>query len=127
VAIVDKGMKLVVVHNVGGQDCHGNAHVGIVSWLHGGHKVEIFEIAYHASGTGGGYDTVEEQFGSDEVSGFGADIACIFYMVTAHGPPYTMWDGFFRPVGADDAEVGGTASSWNGQDQNEKDGVGPRN
>ncbi len=59
-AIVDKGMKFVVVHNVGWQDGHGDAHVCVVSRLHGGPKVEVFEITNHAAGTGGRNDTVEE-------------------------------------------------------------------
>ena len=42
-------------------------------------------------------------------------------------PPDMMWDGFFRLVGTDNAEVSGTASFGNGQDWNEIDGVGPGN
>ena len=59
-AIMDKGMKLVVVHDVWWEDCHGDAHVGIVGRLHGGPKIAIFEITHHAVGTRGGNDAVEE-------------------------------------------------------------------
>jgi len=59
-AIVDKGVKVVVIHNVRWQDSHGDAHVSIVSRLHGGPEVEVFEITNHAAGTGGRNDTVEE-------------------------------------------------------------------
>jgi len=123
-AIVDKGVEVVMGHDVGGQYGHGNAHVGIVGQLHGGPEVEIFEVTNHTTGTGCGDDTVEEQFGSDEVSSFGADIAGVFNLVTANGPSYTMWDSFFRPVCTNDAEVGGKSSFGNGRNQNEKDGVG---
>jgi len=58
-AIVDKGMQLVVVHDVRREDCHWDAHVSVVGRLHGGSKVEIFEITHHALGTGGGNDAVE--------------------------------------------------------------------
>ncbi len=116
-AIVDNGMQLVVVHDGRGEDCHGDAHVSIVSRLHGGSKVEIFEITHHAAGAGGGNDAIEKQFGSDEVSSFSADIASVFNTVA-------MWDSFFRSVGTDDAEVGGMAVFGNGQDWNEKHGAG---
>ncbi len=67
-AIVDKGMQVVVVHDGRGKDCHRDVHASIVSRLHGGSKVEIFEITHHAVGAGGGNDAIEKQFGGDEVS-----------------------------------------------------------
>jgi len=114
VAIVDKGMQLVVVCDVRREDCHWDAHVSIVSRLHGGSEVEIFEITHHALGTGDGNDAVEEQFGGNEVSSFSADIASIFNMVATNSPLHVMWDGFFRPVCTDNAEVGSMVSLGNG-------------
>jgi len=46
-------------------------------------------------------------------------------MITTNGPPHMVWDGLFRSVCTDNAEVGSTASLGNGQDRNEKHGVGP--
>jgi len=109
VAIVDKGMQLVVVHDGRGKDCHGDVHVSIVSRLHGGSKVEIFEITHHAAGTRGENNAIEKQFGSDEVSSFSADInQCIqhschqqstahdvgqFFQVSGHRPCRGRWHG----------------------------------
>ena len=59
-AIVDKCMNVVVIHNVRWQDSHGDVHVSVVSRLHGGPEVEVFEITDHAAGTRGRNDTVEE-------------------------------------------------------------------
>jgi len=113
-AIVDKGMQLIVVHDVRQEDYHWDAHVSIVGRLHGGSNVEIFAITHPASGTRGGNDAAEKQFGGGEVSGFSADIAGIFNMVAANGPSHTMWDGFFRLVCTDNAEVGGMTPLRNG-------------
>jgi len=59
VAFVDEIVELVMVHDLRGDGGHGDAHVGIVSWLHGGAKIEVFEVAHHASAVRDGEDTVE--------------------------------------------------------------------
>jgi len=41
-----------VVHDGRGKDSHGDVHVCIVHRLHGGSKVEVFEITHHALGAG---------------------------------------------------------------------------
>jgi len=58
--IVDEGMQLVVVHDGRGEDSHGDAHVCIVCRLHGGTKVEIFEVTHHAAGAGHRDNTFEK-------------------------------------------------------------------
>ncbi len=67
-AIVDEGMKVVMVHDIRRDDSDRNAHVRIVSRLHGGAQVKILDVAHHAAPAGGGHHAVEEQFGSDDVA-----------------------------------------------------------
>jgi len=103
VAIVDEGMEIVVGHDIWGYGTNGDAHVSIVAWLHGCAKVEILDVAHHAARASGGHNTVKEELSSDEVSGFGADIASIFHMVTTDSPADMMGQGFFGPMCADNA------------------------
>jgi len=77
-AVMDKCMEGIVVHDVWWDNGNWNAHVGIVGGLHGGAQVEIFEVTHHAFGTGGGHKTVEEELCSDDVCSLGADVAQIF-------------------------------------------------
>jgi len=73
----------------------------------------------------GGYNTVEEQFGSNEVSRLGAYIARIVNVITTDGPSDAVWDSLLGAVGTNDAEVSGTFSWGNGGDRDEKHGVSP--
>jgi len=103
VAIVDEGMEIVVGHDIQGYDTNRDAHVSVVTWLHGRAEVEILDVAHRAVPTGGGNNTVKEELSSDEVSSFGADIASVFHMVTTDSPADTMGHGLFRPMCADNA------------------------
>jgi len=122
---VDEGMEVVMVHDVGRNDGNWNAHVSIIRGLHGVAQIEVFDVTHHAAAAGHGYNTVKEQFGSDEVSSFGADIARVFNVVATNGPPDAMGDGLFWAMSTDDAQVRGTATVRKGRNRNEKHSVGP--
>jgi len=113
-------------HDIRGNVGDGNAHVSIVSGLHGGSQVKILDVTHHAMSSGGGHHTVEEEFGSGEVSSFGADIARIFNAITTNSPVDTVWDRFFRVMCANNVQVSGTAPRWDCGDWDEEHGVGPR-
>jgi len=68
----------------------GDVHVCIIFCRHGGAQVEIFKVAHHALGIGGGYNAVEQELGCGQVSWFGADIAIILDSVTTNHPPNMM-------------------------------------
>jgi len=127
VTVVDKVMQFVVIHDCWGNNSDWDAHVGIVSGLHGCAKVEILEVAHHAPRAGGGDNAVEEEFGGDDVGSLGADIAQVFNAVTTNGPPDAMRHGFFRSMGAYNAEVSGSLSWGDGGHRDEKYSVGPGN
>jgi len=103
VAIVDEGMEIVVGHDIWGYGTNGDAHVSVVTQLHGRAKVEILDVAHHAAPAGGGNNTVEEELSSDEVSSFGADIAGVFHMVTTNSPVDMLGYGLFGPMCTDNA------------------------
>jgi len=127
VTVVDKVMQFVVIHDCWGNNSDRDAHVGIVGGLHGCAKVEILEVTHHAPRAGGGDNTVEEEFGSDDVGSFGADIAQVFNLVTTNGPPDMMRHRFFRSMGAYNAEISGTLSWGNGSHRDEEHSVSPGN
>jgi len=123
-AIVDKGMKIVMVHDVGRNNSDQNAHVSIIGRLHGGAQVKVLDVAHHALSARCGHDTVEEQLGSDEVCSFGADITRVFDTITTDSLPDSMQDGLFRAMSTDGVEVGATVTMGNGGDRNEEHSVG---
>ncbi len=93
-AVVDKGMEGIVSHDIQRNYGDGDAHVRIIGWWHGGTQVKIFEVTHHALGTQGGYDTVEEEFGSDDIGCFGANITGIFDAIAADSPTDVMGTNF---------------------------------
>jgi len=96
-------VEIVVGHDIRGYGTNRDVHVSIVAWLHGHAEVEILDVAHHAAPTSGGHNTVKEELSSDEVSGFGADIASIFHTVTTDSPAEMMGHGLFRPMCTDNA------------------------
>ncbi len=96
-----------MVHNVGRNDCDQNVHVSIIGGLHGGAQVKVLDVTHHAVSAGCGHNTVEEQFGSDEGRGLGADISRIFDAVTTNSLLDMMWDSLFWVMGTHDAQVSG--------------------
>jgi len=104
-----------------------DAHVHIIGWWHGGTQVKIFEVTHHALGARGGDDAVEEEFGSDDIGCFGANITSIFDTITTNSPMDAIWDQFFGAMCTNNAEVSGTFTRGEVGDQDEKHGVCARN
>jgi len=107
-AMVDKCMEDVVVHDVWWDNGNWNAHVGIVGGGHWGTQVEIFEVTHHALGIGGRHNAVEEQFSGDNVGHFSAHITQVFDAIATNSPADMMRYRFFGAMGTNNVEVGGT-------------------
>jgi len=57
-------------------------------------QIKILQIANHALDPRSRHHTVEKEFGSADVSGFGTDIPIVLDMVTANCQFYPVWDCF---------------------------------
>jgi len=123
-SLVDQQMKVVMVKDLRGQDCHRDMHLCIVFGWHWGTQVEIFEVSHHTLGIGGRHDAVEEQFSSDNVGHFGAHITQVFNTIATNSPMDMMRYHFFRAMGTDNVEVGGAPARGKACDGYEKHGVG---
>jgi len=44
-AIVDEPMQVAMVHDVRGENCHRDVHVGIVQGQNWGAQIKVFEVA----------------------------------------------------------------------------------
>jgi len=75
-------------------------------------------------GTQGGYDAIEEEFGSDDIGCFGANITGIFNAIAANSPTDAMGDQFFGAMCANNAEVSGAFTRGKAGDRDEEHGVG---
>ncbi len=58
--IVDEGMEVVMVHDIGRNNGDQNVHVSVIGGLHGGAQIEVFDVTHHAAATRHGYNTVKE-------------------------------------------------------------------
>lgn len=120
--VADKGRKLVIVKDIGGDVFNVNPHVFVV--LHWGAEVEVFNVDRHEFGVFGGEDAVEDDFCGGEGGGFGADGARIGDSIAADGESDTTRLGFLGTVSDDEAEVGWDATRRNCTWCNEENGVG---
>ncbi len=126
-AIVDKVMEIVMVHDCVGNGGDVDVHVSIISGWHGCAEVKIFKITDQASRAWCGDDAIEKEFCSDDIGSFGADVTTVFDPIAAHSPLDAVWVGFFRPVCTNNAQICGMFAFWDNRERDEKHGVGPRN
>jgi len=69
-------------------------HVSVIGWWRGCAKVKIFKVTNHALCARCGDDAIEEEFCSDDISSFGADVSKVFDPIAAHSPLDMVWVGF---------------------------------
>ena len=62
-------------------------------------EVEIFDVASHKFGAGGGKHAVDEDFDCGESGSLGADIVRVLDLIAAYGETDSFLDGFVRLVG----------------------------
>ena len=84
VVVVDKGLQVVLSHNVRWDILDGDANVLVAR--HWCVEVEIFDVDRHKRGVWSGEDAIDEDFDScGEVGGRDADVAVVDDLVANHG------------------------------------------
>jgi hypothetical protein len=98
---VNNRRKVVLCHDVGGYVPDRDPHVLVPA--HGIIKIKIFNVKGGKPGTRRGNDTVKEQFGSGEVSGFSGNFARIFNAIPTTGKTDAVFFFFIGFVFSDHA------------------------
>jgi hypothetical protein len=66
-SVVDEGIELVLLYDVGRNDFDGDSHVFVM--VHGSVQVRLFDVDRHGFCIGNGQDAVEEALGCGNVGG----------------------------------------------------------
>ena len=122
IAVVEERCQVVLGNDVVGQHPNGDAHIFVT--CHWRSQVKIFEVGGEEHAIFGGEDAVDQQFGSGEVGGLGADVERIIDLVAADGPTNAMWLCLFRSPCRNRAQIRNFATLGNGGDGDEVNGVG---
>ena len=104
-ALIDKFIEVVDIDDFLGGGGDVDAHVfGVWQVVV---EVVVFDVHGHEEGIVGADDTVEENFGSDHASSFGADIIWVIDKVASDSVSDAVWIFFLWAVGDDNSHVGG--------------------
>ncbi len=87
-------------------------HAEILVAFHGCHQVEVFEVKRHEFCVGCGYDTVEEESQSEEVSCRSSVVTWVVYEVATHGDTHAKLVSLSVAVHASDSAIGDIAASF---------------
>ena len=79
--MVDEGLELVLLHDVGRDDFDMDSHVFVT--VHGSVQVKVFDVDRHEFGIGIGQDAVKEALGCGNVGGVNTDVSWVFDEVVA--------------------------------------------
>ena len=122
VVVVDKGSKVILDHDVGGNVLDGDADVFVL--CHWCAKIKIFDVNGHVFCPWRGDHAVEEKLDGGEVGGRSAYVAVVFDAVSSHGEANAFRLGFVWAESGDNAEVSGNAVCGFVVVWDEEEGVG---
>jgi hypothetical protein len=104
VSVMDEGFEVVELYDGVRQEVQRDSDV-LEIWKIAT-KVEIFQVDGHESAVGRTDDAIEEELSCRQVGSLRGLVARIVDAVATSGPADAAGIGFFRSVGADDADVG---------------------
>ena len=122
VTFVDEGFKIVEFKNCLRDERDRDHHE--LGTGHRGVQVKVLDVHDHEACSWGGDNTVEEELGCGESSGFGADVSGVVNEIAANSPANSTGLSFLGAVCNDVAEVGCFATFGDLVEPDELDSVG---